>query len=74
MQSFVFFRGFNGSVLTRIFRLYVCCKHLLQDFNDRIFKREHDQQLISEDDWLAELDLETKTWYGHVIVEHDIYM
>ena len=33
---------------------------LLRDFDDRIFKREHDQQLINEDGRVEKLDLETK--------------
>ena len=33
-------------------------------------KREHDRQMINEEDWSAELHLETKNWYGCVIVKH----
>ena len=36
---------------------------LLRDFDDRILKCEHDQQLIIEDDRLAGLNLETRNWY-----------
>ena len=31
---------------------------------------EHNQRLINEDCRLAELDLETKNWYGGVIFKH----
>ena len=61
-----------------LFNLYVALSrsagrhsiHLLRDFDDRIFKRESDQQLINEDARLAELDLETKNWYGSVTFKH----
>ena len=43
---------------------------LLRDFDDRIFKREHDQQLINEDEQLEKLDLETKNWCGRLIVKN----
>ena len=32
--------------------------------------REHDQQPINEDGRLEKLDLETKNWYGHLIVKN----
>ena len=43
---------------------------LLRNFDDRIFKREHDQQRIHEDGRLEKLDLETKNWYGRLIVKN----
>jgi len=61
-----------------LFNLYVALSRsagrhsirLLRDFDDRIFKREHDQQLINEDGRLEKLDLETKNWYGRLIVKN----
>ena len=58
-----------------LFNLYVALSRsagrhsirLLRDFDDRIFKREHDHQLINEDGRLAELDLQTRNWYGSTI-------
>ena len=37
---------------------------LLRDFDDQILKCEHDQKLITEDDRLAGLNLETRNWYA----------
>ena len=58
-----------------LFNLYVALSRsagrhlirLLRDFDDKIFKREHESQLIEEDIRLANLEMETKTWYNTLI-------
>jgi ATP-dependent exoDNAse (exonuclease V) alpha subunit len=34
-----------------------------QDFDSKLFKRKHDQQLLDEDARLESLDTETKSWH-----------
>jgi hypothetical protein len=54
-----------------IFNLYVALSRsagwhsirLLRDFDSRLFKRKHDQQLLDEDARLESLDTGTKSWH-----------
>jgi hypothetical protein len=54
-----------------LFNLYVALSHsagwhsicLLLDFDSKLFKCKHDQQLLDEDARLESLDTETKSWH-----------
>ena len=54
-----------------LFNLYVALScsagrhsiHLLRDFDSKVLKKKHDQQLLDEDTQLERLSTETKDWY-----------
>ena len=54
-----------------LFNLYVVLSRsagrhsirLLREFDNNVFRKKHDQQLLDEDARLANLDTETRCWY-----------
>ena len=59
-----------------LFNLYVALSRssgrdtirLLQDFDDNMFKKAHDRELLDEDERLGQLDITTKEWYRQVVL------
>jgi ATP-dependent exoDNAse (exonuclease V) alpha subunit len=58
-----------------LFNLYVALSRsagwstirLLRDFDEKVFEKAHDRELMREDERLAELDRQTKVWYEEVV-------